>query len=147
MLNLNRHEIIGHLGSNPTLKHLPSGRAVANLSIATTRVWKDAQGAKREATEWHRVVVWGQRAEMVAEHLRRGSYVRVVGPSQTQEYTDQDGIKRFTTKLVAQSVDFLSPRVANDRKLPAAPEMPEEPAGLDDQADAQPATGDDEISF
>jgi single-strand DNA-binding protein len=147
MLNLNRHEVIGHLGSDPTLKYLPNGRPVANMSIATTSVWKDAQGNKREATEWHRIVVWGRRAELVAEHLRRGSYVRVVGPNQTQEYTDRDGIKRSTTKLVAQSVDFLSPRAANDRKLPEEPEMPDEPANLDAQSEGQPAGGDDEISF
>jgi single-strand DNA-binding protein len=146
MLNLNRHEVIGHLGSDPTIKYLPSGRAVANLSIATTSVWKDAQGAKREATEWHRVVVWGQRAELVAEHLRRGSYVRVVGPSKTQEYTDRDGIKRFVTKLEAQSVDFLTPRPATDCNMPEAPAMPEEPGNLD-QPDGQPAGGDEETPF
>jgi single-strand DNA-binding protein len=145
MLNLNRHELIGHVGSDPQVRNTPSGVTVANLSVATTSVWKDNAGNKKEATEWTRVVVFGKRAELVASHVRRGTYLRVVGRSQTQGYTDRDGVKRFVTKLVASSVDFLSPRAANDQRMPSPPPSMDEPPELDEQG--APSAGDEEIPF
>jgi single-strand DNA-binding protein len=147
MLNLNRHEIIGHVGSDPVLKYTPSGRPVANLSIATTARWKDQSGEVHERTEWHRIVVWGQRGQMVAEHVRRGSYLRVVGPSQTRSWTDRDKIKRFVTEVVAQSVDFLTARAPAETQLPPVADGADDPVPADDQADLPPAGSEADIPF
>jgi single-strand DNA-binding protein len=147
MLNLNRHEIIGHLGADPVLRYTASGRPVANLSIATTAAWKDQAGERQERTEWHRIVVWGKRAEWVAENTRRGNYVRVVGSSQTRSWTDREGTKRFATEVVAQSVDPLYARAAGERQPPASPEAPVDNAPVDDQTEAPPAASDEEVPF
>jgi single-strand DNA-binding protein len=146
MLNLNRHELIGHVGSDPEIRNTPSGVSVANLSVATTATWL-VNGAKKESTEWTRVVVFGKRAELVAAHVRRGSYLRVVGRSQTQGYTDRDGVKRFVTKLVASSIDFLTPRAANDSRNPGPPPSMEEPPELDDQTGPASDAADENIPF
>jgi len=132
MLSLNRHEVIGHLGADPELTYTPTNRPVAKFSVCTNRRWKDSQGNVREKAQWHRIVVWGQRAEMVAKYLRKGAYVRVVGESETNEYTDREDIKRWSTQINAQSVDFLERRDDATQNLPdAAPEDTAAPAGDD----------------
>jgi single-strand DNA-binding protein len=147
MLNRNRHEIIGHVGSDPDMRYTPTGVAVANFSVATTSTWKDSAGNKKEATEWTRVVCFGRRAELVSAHVRRGAYLCVVGRSQTQGYTDRDGIKRFVTKLVASSCDFLSPRAASDPRMPTPPPSLDEPADLDDLGSTASDSGEESNPF
>lgn len=76
---LNRIDLIGRLGSDPQLKYTPSGKPVANFSIATTNAWKDKGGNLKENTDWHRIVAWGRQAEVVGEYLKKGSLVYVEG--------------------------------------------------------------------
>jgi single-strand DNA-binding protein len=138
MLSLNRHEVIGHLGLDPELKYTDANRPYAKLSLCTNRRWKDANGKVHEKPQWHRIIIWGQRAEFAAKFLRKGAYVRVVGESETNEYTDADGVKRWATQINAREIDFLEPRgadpddVAND---PAAP------------AGGEPGQGESDIPF
>lgn len=100
--------IMGHLGNDPDLRTTANGDAVASLSVATNKRWKDrTTGENREHTEWHRVTVWGRQAENVGQYLRKGSLVGVVGESQTRKYTDKNGIERWTTEIRAHRVMFL----------------------------------------
>jgi single-strand DNA-binding protein len=103
---LNKALIIGNLTRDPELKALPSGIQVASLSVATNRVWKDQNGAKQEATDYHNVVVFGRQAETAAQYLKKGSSVLVEGRMQTRSWDGQDGKKQYRTEVVADRVQF-----------------------------------------
>jgi single-strand DNA-binding protein len=106
---LNKALIIGSLGKDPELKHLPSGGSVVNFSVATKEVWNDkASGKKQEKTEWHNIVVFGKQAENCAKFLSKGSRVFVEGKIQTRSWDDKDGNKRYTTEVNASDVKFLT---------------------------------------
>jgi len=109
MASLNKVMIIGGLGKDPEVTYTPGGMAVARLSVATTEVWKDSNGEKKEKTEWHRVVTFGSQAENCGKYLSKGKQVYVEGRLQTSEY-EKDGIKRYSTDIVASIIQFLSPK-------------------------------------
>lgn len=98
---VNRVTILGNLGNDPDVKYTASGSAIANLTVATSEEWKDkTTGEKREAVEWHRVVLFGKLAEVAGEHLRKGSQVYIEGQLRTRKWTDQSGQEKFTTEIV-----------------------------------------------
>lgn len=103
---LNKVMIIGNLTRDPELKALPSGIQVASISVATNRVWKDVNGAKQEATDYHNVVVFGRQAETAAQYLKKGSNVFVEGRLQTRSWDGQDGKKQYRTEVIADRVQF-----------------------------------------
>lgn len=105
---INKVILIGHLGADPEVRYLPSGGAVANIRVATTDSWKDRQtGEMIEKTEWHRVVFYQRLAEIVGEYLRKGSKVYIEGKLQTSKWTSKEGVDRYTTEVVAQSMQML----------------------------------------
>ena len=110
MSGVNKVILIGNLGANPELRYTAGQQAVANLRIATTEKWTDKSGQKQEATEWHRVVVWGKQAEIVGQYLAKGRQVFVEGSIRTRQWQDQQGQKRYTTEIVARNVQMLGPR-------------------------------------
>jgi len=110
MASVNKVILVGNLGRDPELRYIPSGQAVANFTLATNERWRDKDGNNQERTEWHRIVVWGKSAENCAQFLQKGRSVYVEGKLQTQEWEDKDGIKRRTTEVVAQTVQFLGGR-------------------------------------
>ena len=98
---LNQVQLIGHLGNDPEIRAMPNGGNVANLSVATTEKWKDKQtGERKEATEWHRVVIFGKLADVVGQYLKKGSKVYIQGSLRTRKWTDQAGIEKYTTEIV-----------------------------------------------
>lgn len=98
---INRVILIGNLGQDPEVRHMPNGNAVANVSIATSESWKDnSTGEKKERTEWHRVVFFGKLAEIVEKYLKKGSKVYVEGRLQTRKWQDKTGADRYTTETV-----------------------------------------------
>lgn len=98
---VNRVTILGNLGNDPEVKYTASGSAIANLTVATSEEWKDkATGEKREAVEWHRVVLFGKLAEVAGEYLRKGSQVYIEGQLRTRKWTDQSGVEKYTTEIV-----------------------------------------------
>ncbi|MBF0623305.1 MAG: single-stranded DNA-binding protein [Magnetococcales bacterium] len=97
--SLNKVQLIGHLGADPEVRFTQSGRAVANLSLATNEAWKDQQGQRQDRTEWHRVVVFGRMAEVAQQYLRKGSKVYVEGRLQTRKWLDKQGQERYTTEV------------------------------------------------
>lgn len=98
---VNKVILIGHLGQDPEVRHLPSGGTVANITLATSETWKDkATGEQKEKTEWHRIVFFGKLAEIVAQYLVKGSQVYIEGKLQTRKWQDQSGQDRYTTEIV-----------------------------------------------
>ena len=107
MASVNKVILIGNLGSDPEVKYTPSGTAVANFNIATNESWTSKDGKKEERTEWHKIVVWSKLAELCGEYLAKGRPVYVEGRLQTREWNDKEGNKRYTTEIVAQTIQFL----------------------------------------
>lgn len=98
---VNKVILIGFLGQDPELRYMPDGRAVANLSLATSETWRDRQdGEVREKTEWHRVVVFGKLAEIAGEYLRKGAQVYTEGQLRTRNWQDDAGTTRYVTEIV-----------------------------------------------
>lgn len=104
---LNKVMIVGNLTRDPELKALPSGTKVANVGVATNRVFKDKDGKKQEMVEFHNVVVFGRTAELVAQYLKKGSQAYFEGRLQTRSW-DQDGQKKYKTEIIAETVQFGS---------------------------------------
>ncbi|GMQ96466.1 MAG: single-stranded DNA-binding protein [Gammaproteobacteria bacterium] len=108
---INKVILVGNLGKDPEVKYMPSGGAVANVTVATNESWKDKQtGEKQERTEWHNVVFFGKLAEIVGEYLRKGSQVYVEGRLQTRKWQDRNGQDRYTTEIVASEMQMLGGR-------------------------------------
>ncbi len=106
MSGVNKVILVGRLGADPEVKAIGSGSTVARLNIATSESWvKDGQ--KQERTEWHRVTVWGKLAEICGKHLAKGRQVYIEGKLQTRQWEDQQGQKRYSTEIVASTVQFL----------------------------------------
>jgi single-strand DNA-binding protein len=103
---LNKAIIIGNLTRDPETKALPSGIKVCTLSVATNRVWKDKNGAKQEAADYHNVVVFGRQAETVSQYLKKGASILVEGRMQTRSWEGKDGEKKYRTEIVADRVQF-----------------------------------------
>lgn len=107
MASINKVIIIGNLGQDPETKYMPNGDAVTRITLATTDTWKDKNGEKQEKTEWHRVVFYRKLAEIAGEYLKKGRSVYVEGRLQTKKWTDKNGIERYTTEIVADSMQML----------------------------------------
>jgi len=100
---VNKVILVGNLGQDPEVRYMPSGGAVANITVATSESWRDkATGEQREKTEWHRVALFGKLAEVAGEYLRKGSQVYIEGQLQTRKWQDQSGQDRYTTEVVVQ---------------------------------------------
>jgi len=104
---VNKVILVGNLGADPDMRYTPSGQGVCELRIATSESWNDKNGQRQERTEWHRVVVWGKRAEVCSKYLSKGRQVFVEGRIQTRSYDDKEGQKRYITEIIAADVQFL----------------------------------------
>ena len=120
MASLNKAMLIGNLSKDPEVRYTASGQAVANLNLATSEKFKNKAGEWEERTEWHRVTLWGRMAEIAGEYLSKGKTVYIEGRIQTREY-EKDGIKRYTTEIMGEKLQMLSPK--GERK-PAEGEPP-----------------------
>ena len=120
MASVNRAILIGNLGADPELRHMPNGDAVCNIRLATTERWKDkASGEKREITEWHRVVFYRKLAEIAGQYLKKGSQVYLEGRIRTRKWTDKEGQERYTTEIEANEMQMIGGR--QDRQEESAP--------------------------
>jgi single-strand DNA-binding protein len=107
MAGVNKVILVGRLGADPDVQTIASGTTVAKLSLATSEQWVDKDGKRQERTEWHRIVVWGRQAENCGRFLAKGRQCYVEGRLQTRSWEDKDGQKRYTTEIVANTVQFL----------------------------------------
>lgn len=119
-MSVNKVILIGRLGNDPEIKTLQNDSKVANFSLATSDVWYDKEtGEKKEATEWHRVVVWGKKAELVEKYLQKGSEVYLEGKLKTRSW-EKDGITRYATEIVLQEyngqINFIGSRQSSQNE-------------------------------
>jgi len=140
MAGINKVILVGRLGRDPEVRYTRSGDAVANFSLATSEEWKDKNtGEKQEKTEWHRIVAWRRLGEICGEYLRKGSQVYVEGKLQTRSWEDRDGNTRYTTEIVAQSMQMLD----SAGRAASGPEAAEEHYPVEEPANVP----DDDIPF
>ena len=141
---VNKVILVGNLGQKPEMRYTATQTAVANLSIATTESWKDKEsGENRDKTEWHRVVFFGNLAEIAEKYLDKGSSVYVEGKIQTRKWQDKDGNDRWTTELLGNQLTMLGSRSSSDSSSQAESSsntpFPEDDSG--------PGLTDDDIPF
>jgi single-strand DNA-binding protein len=111
MASVNKVIVIGNLGRDPEVRYTPSGAAVCNLRIATTRNWKNRDsGERQEETEWHSVVLYDRQAEVAGEYLKKGRPVYIEGRLKTRKWQDKEGQDRYTTEIVAETMQLLGGR-------------------------------------
>jgi single-strand DNA-binding protein len=138
---LNKAILIGNLGKDPEVRYTPSGLGIANFNIATSETWTNKEGEKETRTEWHRIVAFGKLAEICGEYLSKGKQVYIEGRIQTRDWEDQNGVKRYTTEIVANQMLMLGSRDAADTARPQGS------PGKDFQGAPSPGLEDDDIPF
>jgi len=150
MASVNKVILVGNLGRDPETKYMPDGAAITNASLATSFQWTDkASGEKKEETEWHRIVFRGRLAEIAGEYLKKGSQVYVEGRLRTRKWQDKEGQDRYTTEIVADTMQMLGSRagageprpepVGAKASEPKAASVAKKPAGkFDDMEDDIP---------
>lgn len=108
MASVNKVIILGNVGRDPEVRYMPSGDAMATISVATSDSWKDkTTGEKKESSEWHRITFFGKLAEIAGQYLKKGSSVYIEGSLRTRKYTDKDGIEKYATDIRADSMQML----------------------------------------
>jgi single-strand DNA-binding protein len=131
---LNKVLLIGNMTRDPELRSTSSGQSVSSFGLATNRVWKDpGTGEKKEAVEFHNIIMWGRLAEISGQYLRKGSKIFLEGRIQTRSWQDQSGNKRYTTEIVAENMQMLDRKPQTGTPYqpasqPAAPQSPQSPA-------------------
>lgn len=111
MASINKVIIVGNLGRDPENRYMPSGEQVTSIAVATTDRWRDkSTGEQKEATEWHRVSFFGKLAEIAGQYLKKGSQVYIEGRLRTRKYTDKEGIERYATEIIADTMQMLGSR-------------------------------------
>ena len=156
---VNKVILVGNLGNDPDVKYTADGRAIANISLATTDSWKDKNtGEQQDRTEWHRVVFFNRLAEIVSEYLKKGAQDYVEGRLQTSKWQDQSGADRYTTEIVASEMQMLGGRSGGTADFGGAPvgggqqpqqQRPQQQPSAAAPAAAAPMMGDldDDIPF
>lgn len=135
MASVNKVIVLGNLGKDPEVRHLPNGDAVCNFSLATTESWKDKDGNKQDKTEWHNIVIFRKLAEIAGEYLKKGRPVYIEGRLQTRKWQDKEGKDRYTTEIVADQMQMLGGRDEAKETIKTS-EPPK--ANFDDMADDIP---------
>ena len=151
---VNKVILVGNVGNDPEVRYMPNGNAVANISVATSDSWKDKNtGDQQERTEWHRVVFFNRLAEIVEQYVKKGTKLYLEGRLQTRSY-EQDGIKKYSTEIVANEMQMLDSRGAGANQefgdQPSAPSVSsarEPTEGSGQQASTNFDNFDDDIPF
>lgn len=122
-MNLNKVYLIGRLAADPEFRTTPSGQEIANLRVATNRIWIDsATGQRNETTEFHNVVTWGRLAQIANQYLKRGSLVMIEGRLQTRNWEGKDGVKRYRTEIIAENLQ-LGPKPKQEDRGEEVPQQ------------------------
>jgi single-strand DNA-binding protein len=110
---VNKVILIGRLGKDPEVRYTPDGTMVTNFNLATDEQRKDKNGEKIQRTEWHKIVTWGKLAEICGNYLVKGKLVFVEGRIQTRSWEDKEGVKRYTTEIIASNMQMLDSKGQN----------------------------------
>jgi single-strand DNA-binding protein len=147
MASVNKVIIVGNIGRDPETRVLPSGDALTNISIATSDRYKDkATGEMKETTEWHRITFFGKLAEIAGQYLKKGSQVYVEGKLRTRKYTDQAGVEKYSTEIIADSMQMLGGKMV-DTGNSAPQSAPRERSSVSNTASSSLGEMDDDIPF
>ncbi len=146
MAGVNKVILIGNLGSDPEIRHLPSGSVVANFNIATTESYTTREGEKVEQTEWHRIELWEGLARVAEQYLSKGRQVYIEGKLKTENWQDNDGNKRTTTKIRALNMVLLGGRSSSENQSPPQENTQNVVSKTEDPAD-QPGEETDDLPF
>jgi single-strand DNA-binding protein len=145
MASVNKVIIVGNVGRDPETRYMPSGDAVTNISVATSDRYKDKQtGEMKENTEWHRIAFFGKLAEIAGQYLKKGSQVYVEGRLRTRKWTDQSGQEKYSTEIIADSMQMLGARMAGSGD---AGDRPKSPESTPSQVPGGLGAMDDDIPF
>ncbi|HPW79049.1 MAG: Single-stranded DNA-binding protein [Bacteroidetes bacterium ADurb.Bin037] len=136
---LNKVMLIGNVGKDPEIRHLESGTAVANLVLATSERYRDRNGEMQEQTEWHNVVLWRGLADIAERFVRKGSQIYIEGKIRTRSWEDQSGQKRYTTEIVADTLQLLGKRSDNIASPQTQPYSPPKNEGQSPWQEQSPA--------
>ena len=136
-MSVNKAILIGRLGRDPEVRHMPNGEAVCNFSIATDETWKDQSGQRQTKTDWHAITLYRRLAEVAGQYLKKGSLVYIEGRIQSRKYTGKDGIERTAYEIIGNEMKMLgggndsgqqnaqhTPPAPPSRQAPAAPAQP-----------------------
>lgn len=123
---INRVILIGNLGKDPEVRYTQDGKAIANLTLATSESWKDQQGQTQEKTEWHRVSIFGKLAEIAGEYLRKGSQVYFEGQLQTRKWTNKEGQEQYTTEVKVDSFNGAMQMLGGGGNQPSQQQAPQQ---------------------
>lgn len=134
---INKVILIGHLGNDPEIRYTPTGTAIINVRLATKSVWKDKNGIPQEKTEWHYVILFNRRAEMVGNYLKKGSKIYIEGSLQTRKWQDKDGDDKYTTEILAKDVQFLDSRIKSQHPINDDEEVSTEDYQMLEQSDEE----------
>ena len=142
MASVNKVILIGNLGRDPETRYTADGAAITNITIATSDRWKDkASGEMKESTEWHRVAFFGRLAEIAGEYLKKGRPVYVEGRLRTRKWQDKDGQDRYTTEIVADTMQMLGSRQGMGEAPSAREPAPASVGGERKPAPTGPSSG------
>jgi len=111
---INKAILVGRLGKDPEVRYTPDGMMVTNFTMATDEVWKDKNGEKAQKTEWHKIVTFGKLAEICGKYLVKGKLVYLEGRIQTRSWEDKEGVKKYTTEIVASNMQMLDSKGQKD---------------------------------
>jgi len=129
MASVNKVTLIGNVGQDAEIRYMPNGDAACNLSLATSRSWKDkASGDKVEETEWHRLSFFGRLAEVVGEYVKKGSSIYVEGRLKTRKWTDKEQVERYTTEIIVEEMKMLGGKRDDDGERQQRPSRAPAPA-------------------
>ncbi|HEJ9486050.1 TPA: single-stranded DNA-binding protein [Proteus mirabilis] len=145
---VNKCILIGHLGQDPEIRYMPSGGAVANLTLATSESWRDKQtGEMKEKTEWHRVCIFGKLAEIAGQYLKKGSQVYIEGKMRTRKYQGNDGQDKYITEVIVDMKGTMQMLGGNGGNQ-AGSQKPQQPAQQPQAPQNEPPMDfDDDIPF
>jgi single-strand DNA-binding protein len=151
MAGVNKVILLGRIGQDPEVRSLPNGAKVANFSIATSDNYTNKEGVRVEQTEWHRIELWDNLANIAEQYVRKGEQLYVEGRIRTEEYTDKDGIARKAVKIRGTAMTLVSSKPVGGDNSEAAPQAAPRPAPAPAPSPAPefdaPAEGDDNLPF
>lgn len=143
-MSINKVILVGNVGKDPEVRYLDSGVAVANFPFATSETYKNKNGEKVTTTEWHNIVLWRGLAEVVEKYVKKGSQLYIEGKIRTRSWDDRDGNKRYTTEIIADTMQMLGRR--SDER--ATPQSPDEEVPADEMKEENNTTEEtDDLPF
>lgn len=144
MAGINKVILVGHLGRDPEMRYTQSEVAVCSFSLATSETYRDRNsGEKVTQTEWHNIILWRGLAETAGKYLRKGSQIYIEGKLRTRKWEDQNGATRYTTEVVADTMQMLDKRESSSAPAPTAAAQPAQPAQPAPEASNQASEPDD----